>query len=84
MLREGEELRALAEERPLQVPVLAVDAFGNPFTVTTLTKATAGESNVESVVIDGVGHYVALEAPDRLADALLSFVATVDSNSNDA
>jgi pimeloyl-ACP methyl ester carboxylesterase len=31
------------------------------------------------VVLDGVGHYAALEAPDRLAAALLDFTGSVDA-----
>ena len=28
--------------------------------------------------LDGVGHYVAMEAPDTLSDAILDFVRVVD------
>jgi pimeloyl-ACP methyl ester carboxylesterase len=76
MLGEGAELRALAQAHPLAVPVLAVDAGGHPFTVTTLQQVSAGP--VTSVVLDGVGHYVALEAPDRLAAALLDFAGAAE------
>lgn len=76
MLAEGEEIKALAASRPLAVPVLAVGAFGGPFTVGTLSQVTAGE--VQSVQLDGVGHYAAIEAPDQLASALLGFVDGVD------
>jgi hypothetical protein len=31
------------------------------------------------VSLDGVGHYAAMEAPDELAKALLSFTASVDA-----
>jgi pimeloyl-ACP methyl ester carboxylesterase len=34
---------------------------------------------VQSVLLDGVGHYAALEAPERLAEALLAFVDDVDA-----
>jgi len=76
MLAEGDELRALAAAHPLAVPVLAVGAFGGPFTETTLAQVTAGP--VRSVQLDGVGHYVALEAPQALADAILAFIDGVD------
>jgi pimeloyl-ACP methyl ester carboxylesterase len=75
MLGEGEELRALAAARPLTVPVLAVDGGGNLFTTTTVKQVSSGP--VRSVVLDGVGHYVALEAPERLAAALLDFTGGV-------
>ena len=73
MLSEGAELRELAESAPVRVPVLAIGAGGGPFTQTTLTQATAAE--VQSVRLDGVGHYAALEAPDQVADAILAFTA---------
>ncbi|UQU61310.1 alpha/beta hydrolase [Couchioplanes caeruleus] len=77
MLREGAEIRALAEDPGLRVPVLAVGAGGGPFTAATMTQAAAGD--VRTVQLDGVGHYAALEAPGALAGALLGFVADVDA-----
>ncbi|WP_229070559.1 alpha/beta fold hydrolase [Actinoplanes sp. DH11] len=73
MLREGAELAALR----LTVPVLAVGAGGGPFTAHTMTQATTG--GIRTVTLDGVGHYVAMEAPAELAEAVLDFTATVDS-----
>jgi hypothetical protein len=31
------------------------------------------------VVLDGVGHYAAMEAPERLAEALLGFIDDIDA-----
>jgi pimeloyl-ACP methyl ester carboxylesterase len=73
MLREGDEVRALVAERGLAVPTLAVGGISGSFTADTLSQVAGGE--VRSVVLDGVGHYVALEAPEALAAALLDFVA---------
>ncbi|MBZ6085442.1 alpha/beta hydrolase [Streptomyces olivaceus] len=78
MLREGAEIKALAGTHALKVPVLAVDAGGGPFTADTMFRAAAG-ADVTSVSLDGVGHYVALEAPAELARAVLDFAANVDS-----
>ncbi|TQS40140.1 alpha/beta fold hydrolase [Cryptosporangium phraense] len=64
MLREGAELRALPE---LTVPVLAVGSAGGPFTEATMAQVA---TDVRSVRLDGVGHYVALEAPEDLARIL--------------
>jgi pimeloyl-ACP methyl ester carboxylesterase len=77
MLREGAELKELAGSRPLAVPVLAVGAGGGPFTVATMSQVTGG--NVRSVLLEGVGHYAAMEAPERLSQAILDFVASVDA-----
>jgi pimeloyl-ACP methyl ester carboxylesterase len=77
MLAEGEEIRSLAASRPLTMPVLAVGAAGGPFTAATVEQVTAGP--VESVQLDGVGHYAALEAPQALARALLDFLDRVDA-----
>ncbi|MBZ6294767.1 alpha/beta hydrolase [Streptomyces sp. CT1-17] len=78
MLREGAEIKALTGTHALTVPVLAVDAGGGPFTADTMSRAAAG-AEVTSVSLDGVGHYVALEAPAELARAVLDFAANVDS-----
>jgi pimeloyl-ACP methyl ester carboxylesterase len=77
MLEEHDDIKALAAEHPLTMPVLAVGAGGGPFTFGTMSQVTSGE--VRSVSLDGVGHYVALEGPHKLADALLEFFAGVDA-----
>jgi len=69
--------RALAEERPLTMPVLTVDAFSAPFTEQTFRQVSAGE--LTAVRLEGVGHFVAQEAPEALAAAVLDFVAHVDN-----
>ena len=73
LLSEGAELRSLAA-RKLTMPVLAVAGFSDR-TPATLRQVA---SNVTAVHIEGIGHYVAMEAPDRLAAALLSFYADID------
>jgi pimeloyl-ACP methyl ester carboxylesterase len=77
MLREGAELRKLAESDGLRAPVLAIGARGGQFTSATMSQAAAGE--IQSVLLDGVGHYAAQEAPQRVADALLEFTAGIDA-----
>jgi pimeloyl-ACP methyl ester carboxylesterase len=76
MLKEGAEIKALADEHGLKVRVLAVGAGGGPFTFGTMSKAARSE--VRSVQLDGVGHYAAMEAPERLSEALIEFVGSVD------
>jgi pimeloyl-ACP methyl ester carboxylesterase len=76
MLREGPELRALAESPGLTVPVLAVGAGGGSFTAGIMSRAAS--SPISSVQLDGVGHYAAMEAPEELAKAVLGFVGEID------
>jgi pimeloyl-ACP methyl ester carboxylesterase len=75
LLSEGEELRRLAAGK-LAMPVLAVAGFSDR-TPTTLRQVA---TDVTAVSIEGIGHYVAMEAPDRLAAALHSFYADIDRN----
>ncbi|MCS7476696.1 alpha/beta fold hydrolase [Umezawaea endophytica] len=70
------QIKALAESRPLTVPVLTVDAFSAPATERTFRQVTAGD--VTSVRFEGVGHLVAQEAPETLSAAVLDFVGQVD------
>lgn len=75
MLSEGDEFRAKAVV-PLTMPMLAVGTYGGPFTARTLAQISAGP--VSTIEFDGVGHHVALEAPDRLAQAIDDFLTDVD------
>lgn len=77
MLREGVEIRAIAETSRLTMPVLAVGAGGAGFTAATMEQVSAGA--IRSVHLDGVGHYAAIEAPDRLAAAMFDFLAGIDA-----
>lgn len=72
-LSEGDEIRALAATA-LRAPVLAVDAAGHPFTAATMSQVA---SSVTAVHLAGVGHHVCLEAPEQLAEAMLTFMAEV-------
>ena len=76
MLREGGEIRALARKQALTGPILAVGAGGGAFTAGTMSQVSAA---VRSVLLEGVGHYVALEAPEPLAEVILAFVQSVDA-----
>jgi len=73
-LAEADEIRALAAEK-LGMPVLAVGGGSGEFTPATVRQVAA---DVTAVSLDGIGHYVAMEAPDRLAEALVSFYGRVD------
>jgi pimeloyl-ACP methyl ester carboxylesterase len=75
MLAEADEIRELASQK-LSMPVLAVGGGSGEFTSTTIRQVA---TDVTAVSIDGIGHYAAMEAPDRLAEALLSFYRNVDS-----
>ncbi|MDX6579375.1 MAG: hypothetical protein QOJ47_924, partial [Gaiellales bacterium] len=75
MLAEADEIRELAS-RKLSMPVLAVGGGSGEFTPAAIRQVA---TDVTAVSIDGIGHYAAMEAPDRLAEALLSFYRNVDS-----
>jgi pimeloyl-ACP methyl ester carboxylesterase len=74
MLTEGDEIREVAARGRLAMPVLAIDALAD------FTRATLGAvaSNVTEVKLDGVGHLIALEAPETLAETLLGFYRPLD------
>ena len=74
MITEGEELRTLARDRPLQMPVTTLGSRGGEFTYAAFRGVTTQE--VTAIRLDGVGHYVAQEAPHLLADRLLEVFAT--------
>ena len=75
MLKESPEIQTLAQSHKLSVPVLAIGAGGGSFTADTM-KAVA--TTVQSVLLDGVGHYAAMEAPDAVAQAIGTFIKDVD------
>jgi pimeloyl-ACP methyl ester carboxylesterase len=77
MLQEGEEIVALVAAGKLTMPVLAIGAGGGEFTFATMSQVASGA--VRSISLAGVGHYAALEAPEKLAEALVDFFNTVDA-----
>jgi len=77
MLREGPEIKALAQSPGLNVPVLAVGARGGSFTADTMSRAASAD--ISSVQLDGTGHYAAMEAPGELAKAILGFIDGIDA-----
>jgi pimeloyl-ACP methyl ester carboxylesterase len=72
------QTRALADTKPLAVPVLTVDAFSAPVTEQTFRQVAAAK--VTSVRLEGVGHLVAQEAPEALCAAMMEFVQHVDNS----
>ena len=77
MLQEGEDIVALVAAGKLSMPVLAIGAGGGEFTFATMTQVAADP--VRSISLEGVGHYAALEAHEKLAEALVDFFNTVDA-----
>ena len=75
-LRDGEEFVALASSHGLRAPILAVDGMGTSSTADALKTIS---SQVTAVMLDGVGHHVALEAPTRLAAIMLKFFSELES-----
>jgi pimeloyl-ACP methyl ester carboxylesterase len=77
MLEEGDEIATLVAGHKLNIPVLAIGAGGGELTFATMSQVSSRP--VRSVTLEGVGHYAALEAPDKVAHALLDFFSTVDA-----
>jgi pimeloyl-ACP methyl ester carboxylesterase len=77
MLGEGAHFQALAQSTPLAMPLLAIGAGGGPFTSTTVSAVAANP--IHSVQLDGAGHYVAMEAPEALSEAILKYIEDVDA-----
>jgi pimeloyl-ACP methyl ester carboxylesterase len=73
MLIGGPEVRALAQTSPLQIPVTTIGSRGGEFTRAAFGDVTANP--VTAIQLDGVGHYVAQEAPQRLAETLIDAFA---------
>lgn len=76
LFTDGGALRTLVAERPLTVPVLAIDGPHRPFTEASLRQVS---SDVTAVHIDGVGHLVAQQAPQAFANAIRAFVERIDA-----
>ena len=74
-LAEADEIRELAAEK-LGMPVLAIGGGSGDFTPATMRQVA---TNVTAVPVKGIGHYVAMEAPHRLAETLKLFYGDVDS-----
>ena len=74
MLAEADDIRDLAATK-LDMPVLAVGGGSGDFTANAISQVAR---DVTTVTLDGIGHYAAMEAPDRLAAALVAFYGDVD------
>lgn len=74
MITEGDELRALAQDRKLLLPVTTIGSRGGDFTRAAFSQVSTHD--VTAVRLDGVGHYVAQEAPELLAGHLLEAFAS--------
>ncbi len=75
MLQVGPEIQALAQSHKVNAPVLTIGAGGGTFTANTMA---AVATTVRSVLLDGVGHYAAMEAPKLIAQAIAEFIEGID------
>lgn len=69
MVAEGDSLRDLAQRAPLRGKVTTIGSRGGGFTQAAFLGVTAIEPT--AIQLDGVGHYVAQEAPQELANVLI-------------
>ncbi len=72
MLAEGEEIRAIAGAGGVAQPVFAIGTSVGDFTAQSMTHFSRGA--MTSRILDNVGHYAALEAPEAMAAAIESFI----------
>jgi hypothetical protein len=73
MISGGDALRALAQVAPLTVAVTAIGSAGGGFTHAAFSSVSTRD--VKDIRLDGVGHYVAQQAPELLADTLIDLFA---------
>lgn len=77
MLTEGDELHRIAHDLPVRIPVTTIGARGGGFTQAAFRDVSDLEPT--AIRLDGVGHYVAQEAPGPLAEVLLTTFAVPTS-----
>jgi pimeloyl-ACP methyl ester carboxylesterase len=75
MLQEGPEIKALSQSHKVNARVLTIGAGGGSFTATTMAAAATA---VHSVLLDGLGHYAAMEGPEFVAQAMTEFIESID------
>jgi len=75
-LREIEDYKAMVATKPLTMPAMAIDQNGSNFTAQLFAAAATGQLRTRT--IPDTGHYIAMEAPNTLAAAMLEFVEEVD------
>ncbi len=75
-LFEVEDYKAIVAAQLLAIPTLAIDQAGSNFTAQSFAATVAGQLKTRS--IPDTGHYVAMEAPVALAEAILEFIDEVD------
>ncbi len=76
MLKEGEEIKQIVAQQQLTMPVLAVGAGTGQFTYDTMAQVA---EDVSQANLDGIGHLVAIDDPEALAQTLLDFHRTLDA-----
>jgi pimeloyl-ACP methyl ester carboxylesterase len=76
MLSEGEEIKQIVAHQQLTMPILAVGAGTGQFTFGTMAQVA---QNVTDAKLDGVGHLVAIEDPEALAQTLRGFYQTLNA-----
>ncbi|MFZ2982913.1 MAG: alpha/beta hydrolase [Sphingobium sp.] len=79
MLKEGGQIVEMAHAGKLVAPILAIDAGGGGFTADTMAQAVP-DREIRSILLEGVGHYAVMEAPEKVAGALLDFVGNVGTH----
>ena len=74
-LKEGPKIQALAQVHKMCVPAVAIGASGGTFTANTMASVA---TTTHSMLLDEVGHYAAMEAPEPVVQPLEGFIEGVD------
>lgn len=77
LVHDGEDMKVTAGRWSPDVAVMTIGTAAGERVHAGLSAATDGNVR-SSVVLDDVSHYAALQAPDRVADALVDFFKSVD------
>lgn len=75
-LTEGAAITALVAARRLTLPTLAIGHGNSDFTLKSISNAHSG--GIVARNIQHAGHYIAMEAPEELANAQLEFISRVN------
>lgn len=76
LLYDYAQLDSPAMFRAAGVPVRAINAAASPSQPPTMTERNRQYADFDATLVDGVGHFLQLEAPDRVNPVLIDYLNT--------